>query len=169
MSFVGPHSLPRYERLAIMWAANVSVLDIVVELDFSSENNLSVTVCRLRKTGDPRLVRRRGGRRPSMAPRVVRLMAAGLRPTVIAERLGITRNLVSCHASLARLRGELPALHRPVYPAWTPERVMFARSQWAIGRSAAEIARDLKTTRNAVYMKLHRMGLSRYVKRRRAA
>jgi GcrA cell cycle regulator len=42
---------------------------------------------------------------------------------------------------------------------WTDERVSFLKSEWAMGRSAGQIARELRMTRNAVIGKVHRLNL----------
>lgn len=43
---------------------------------------------------------------------------------------------------------------------WTPARVALATEMWRSGKSAREIAKVLKTTRNACISKMHRLGLT---------
>jgi GcrA cell cycle regulator len=44
---------------------------------------------------------------------------------------------------------------------WNDERIEHLKKEWAAGRSANQIAADLKLTRNAVIGKVHRLGLNR--------
>ena len=44
---------------------------------------------------------------------------------------------------------------------WSPAAVVALRDLWGMSRSAAQIARALGTTKNAVLGKAHRLGLSR--------
>jgi GcrA cell cycle regulator len=45
------------------------------------------------------------------------------------------------------------------YDPWTPERVQRLRDLWASEARVTNIARELKTSRNAVVSKAHRLGL----------
>jgi hypothetical protein len=84
--------------------------------------------------------------------RIKQLAAQGLSRPVIAERLQLRKHNVADHLPSSRTYGA----------PWTDDRVQRLKAMWLDGRSASEIAKDLRgVTRSSVIGKVHRLGLIR--------
>lgn len=85
----------------------------------------------------------------------------------IADSLGKTFDAVASRVSYLGLPRVIrpAALPRPkasgVPGFWTWALTEAVKAMWADGKSAGDIAREIKTSRNAVIGKLHRLGLKR--------
>jgi hypothetical protein len=103
---------------------------------------------------------------PSQEATIKRMRADGEKIQAIADHLGKTYDATASHISEMRL--PRAARRKPDEPVasqdagfWTRDITERVKTMWADGKSAGVIAREIKTSRNAVIGKLHRLGLKR--------
>lgn len=87
--------------------------------------------------------------------------SAGQTDKQIAWAIGAGHHSINSIIVDARRRGDSRAAHHGRHRSanmWTDERTEAAQAMWAGGKTAAEIAKALDITRNAVIGKVHRMG-----------
>lgn len=103
---------------------------------------------------------------PSQEATIKRMRADGETLQAIADHLGKTYDAVASRVSsmglprVPRRKAEVPAASQdPGF--WTWALTESVKAMWAEGKSAGVIAREIKTSRNAVIGKLHRLGLKR--------